>query len=187
VPRRLPASYNHQIWLHVYPSPDTCIPVLRPVPTARPYGHDDYDGDVHRLFISGLENNPIVSTAELFWQTGDFREVPARHSIFAPLSTNVRVPSHFTSGAHCRPPLSPICLSPDSQRACVLVTSLPPSAVPPRFPLHSLARPPSHWPSSCTPRSRPVPCAPLALVIILPLLRVLCPRCGPEALKRRHR
>jgi hypothetical protein len=55
-----------------------------------------------------------------------------------------------------------------------------------RFPLRSLVRPPSHSPSSCTPRARPVPCAPLALVVLLPLLRVLCLRCRPEALKRQH-
>ncbi|KAJ7878198.1 hypothetical protein B0H13DRAFT_2668186 [Mycena leptocephala] len=58
-----------------------------------------------------------------------------------------------------------MCLFPESQRARVLVTSLPPSAVPPRRPLstRSLARPRIRLP--------PVPCAPLALVVLLPLLR----------------
>ncbi|KAJ7318039.1 hypothetical protein DFH08DRAFT_399689 [Mycena albidolilacea] len=45
-----------------------------------------------------------------------------------------------------------------------------------------LARSHSHSPS-LYPRSRPVPFAPLALVVLLPLLRALCLRCRPETLK----
>ncbi|KAJ7891447.1 hypothetical protein B0H13DRAFT_1887218 [Mycena leptocephala] len=97
-----------------------------------------------------------------------------------------RLPSHFTSGAYFRPPLSPMWVFLGYSRTanaraswlrrCRLLRFLPQAA------FHSACSP-SHSPSSCTSRARPVPCGPLALVV----LRVLCLRCRPEALKRRDR
>ncbi|KAJ7864250.1 hypothetical protein B0H14DRAFT_3604256 [Mycena olivaceomarginata] len=126
----------------------TCIPVLVPArplrsPPALFHG-PDYDGDMYRPFVSGFDNNPVVSSAEhpaLLWQTGGFR--------FVIPCFNMGVPSHFTP-ANARVAAA-FCGS--SSQAAFLS-----------------ARSPSHLPSSRTPRARPVPCAPLALVVLLPLL-----------------
>ncbi|KAJ7744343.1 hypothetical protein B0H16DRAFT_1727283 [Mycena metata] len=81
-------------------------------------------------------------------------------------------------------------LFPDSQRACSWLRAAAfcgSSSQAAFLSAGSLARPPSHSPSSCNPPlARPIPCAPLALVVLLPL-RVFCLCCRPEALKRRHR
>ena len=78
---------------------------------------EGYDGDVY----PALDNNPGVSSPELsalLWQTGGFRFVRLSRCIFRPISILVYI---------SRPPLSPVCLFPDSRRACVSVTLLPPS------------------------------------------------------------
>ncbi|KAJ7602969.1 hypothetical protein B0H17DRAFT_108592 [Mycena rosella] len=86
---------------------------------------------------------------------------------------DMRVPSHFTSGAYFSPTLLADVLIPGQ-----------PTRVRRGYLSSPLARPPSHSPSSCIPRARPVPCEPLALFFLLPLIRALCLRCRPEALKR---
>ncbi|KAJ7348530.1 hypothetical protein DFH08DRAFT_1000450 [Mycena albidolilacea] len=57
---------------------------LRPLrsPSALFHGHEDYNDDVYLPFVSGFDNNPVISSAEL-WQTGGFR--------------SVILPSHFAS------------------------------------------------------------------------------------------
>ncbi|KAJ7835650.1 hypothetical protein B0H14DRAFT_1131900 [Mycena olivaceomarginata] len=83
-------------------------------------------------------------------------------------------------------------------RTSWLSTSLPPSAVHSRKPVYSpLACSLSSSPSSCIPRARPVPCAPLALVVLslgpsppdhLPQQRSgLCKRAVHAQLQPRHR
>jgi hypothetical protein len=96
----------------------------------------------------------------------------------------MRILSHFTSGAYFLPILIADVLIPGQPTrgrpgyvAAAFWGSSPQAAF-------LSTRSPLHLPSSCTPRARPVPCAPLVLV---PLLRVICLRCRPEALKRRHR
>ncbi|KAJ7302854.1 hypothetical protein DFH08DRAFT_988475, partial [Mycena albidolilacea] len=143
------------------------------------HGHEDHDGDVYRPFVSGFDNNPLVLSAELpalLWLTGGFRFAtpclrPSRYALSILFHFRCIFLAHL------------MCLFPDSQRACVLVPfcgSFPQAAF-------LSARSPSHSPSLCTPRSRPVPFAPLALVVLLPLLRALCLRCRPQTLKWRHR
>ncbi|KAJ7689208.1 hypothetical protein B0H14DRAFT_866737 [Mycena olivaceomarginata] len=82
------------------------------------------------------------------------------------------VPSHFTS-ANARPGYVAAAFCGSSSQAAFLsgARSLPP---PPRTRLRHV------------PRAGPLPCAPLALVVLLPL-HVFCLRCRPEALRRRHR
>ncbi|KAJ7872514.1 hypothetical protein B0H14DRAFT_3860373 [Mycena olivaceomarginata] len=149
----------------MYPSPArTCIPCVFPSRSLRPlrsppvlfHGLEDYDGDVYRPFV--FDNNPVVSSDEL------------------------PVLLWQTRGFR-------LCLHPYLYPTRVLGTSLPPSAVPPRRPLSSpaLARsPPPRTRLRHVPRAGPLPCAPLALVVLLPL-HVFCLRCRPEALRRRHR
>ncbi|KAJ7789496.1 hypothetical protein B0H14DRAFT_3502950 [Mycena olivaceomarginata] len=94
------------------------------------------------MYSRCFDNDPVVSSAELLkllWQTGGFRFVisclrPYRYAPSIPIS----LPAYLspTLIANVRIPRQP--------RACVPVTSLPPSAVPPRRPLPSpLARSPA--------------------------------------------
>jgi hypothetical protein len=82
-------------------------------------------------------------------------------------------------------PISVMCLLPDSQYACVPVTLLP-HLLAGHFPLHSLARPPSLSPSSCTLRARPSCTLCAARAVRPPSPPRLCLHCRPEALKRQH-
>ncbi|KAF7333123.1 hypothetical protein MVEN_02377700 [Mycena venus] len=76
----------------------------------------------------------------------------------------MRVPAHFTSASARTPSVV-----------------LPPQAA------FLSARSPRTRLSHVPPRARLVPCARLALIVLLPLLHVLCLRCCPETMKRRHR
>ncbi|KAJ7820931.1 hypothetical protein B0H14DRAFT_1339190 [Mycena olivaceomarginata] len=102
---------------------------------------------------------------------------------------DMRVPFHFTSVPYFSPTLIadvPIHRQPTRVRPGYVAADFCGSSSKSAFlSARSLALPPSHSPSSCTSRAHPVPRAPLALVV-LPLLRVLCLRYRPEALKRQH-
>ncbi|KAF7345775.1 hypothetical protein MVEN_01598200 [Mycena venus] len=60
-------------------------------------GLEDYDGNVHRPFVSGFSNNSVVSSPELpalVWQAA---------SDYICAIIDKRVPSHFTSATCVRP------------------------------------------------------------------------------------
>ncbi|KAJ6524787.1 hypothetical protein B0H19DRAFT_1276406 [Mycena capillaripes] len=106
----------------------------------------DYDGNVYRPFVSGFDNNSVVSTPPSS-QRCSGRLAASGSSFNVCALIDMPIPSHLTSVHISHPPL--LCLFPDTQRACIPATSLPPSVVTSRRPISSpLAR--SHSPSSCT-------------------------------------
>jgi hypothetical protein len=124
----------------------------------------------NRSFVSGFDNNLVLLPA-LLWQTGN----NPGHSKFAPLLICAFHPISLLI-ADVLIPRKPMRARPGYVSATFCGSS-PQAAF---FSTRSLARPRTRLPPDCT-------LSPLALVVLLPLLRVLCLCCRPEALKRRHR
>ncbi|KAJ7327497.1 hypothetical protein DFH08DRAFT_1084693 [Mycena albidolilacea] len=136
------------------------IPPLRS-PPALFHGHEGHDGDVCRPFVSGFDNDPVVSSAELLtllWQTGGFRFLI---SCLRPYRYAPSIPSYFR------------------QRACVAAAFCGSSSQAAFLSARSFALALAFllYPA------RPVPCASLALGV-LPLLRRLSSSLSLSSLHR---
>ncbi|KAF7369569.1 hypothetical protein MVEN_00287200 [Mycena venus] len=124
----------------MYPSSHSRSP-SRPAALAF-HGNEDYDGDVYRPLVSGFNNNPVVLSAAL-------ADWPFH------VCALIRVPSHFTSASARASWL----------RRCRLLRFLSAD----RFPSPPARSPALTLAFLVYPRARPVPCAPLALLVLLPL------------------